>query len=248
MWRLVLVLVVSCPVSALAQTSLLPHYREWEITGFTGGNFIGEYHFPTQVVGSNLESTRTIGVDYGSGYQFGFRLTENVNDYWAADLEYSFTDQNVHFTNLSPDVPSLSVRNWINHINYNVVYLPFPRENRFRPYVGGGIGAIFFFIPGKSSSEAQQRGLQLDDSWRFLFNVGGGLKYLIIDQFAVVFDFKDSLSRLPSYGIPDSASVINGQFHPGVDIHGTLNNFQISIGANVQWDDFAFRRRSRRRH
>jgi hypothetical protein len=62
-----------------------------------------------------------------------------------------------------------------------------------------------------------------------------------------VFDLKDSLSRLPSYGIPDSAFVVNGQFHPGIDIHGNLNNFQISIGANVQWDDFAFRHRSRRR-
>src|SRR5215471_4474509 len=205
MWRLVLIFALSYPVSALAQTFLPPHYRDWEITGFTGGSFIGDYHFSTPVFGSNLESTRTIGVNYGLGYQLGFRLTENVNDYWATDLEYSFTRQNVRFTNLSPDLASLSVKNDVHHIVYNVLYLPFPRENRFRPYAGGGFGAALFVTPGKASNEALQRGLELHDSWRFLVNVGGGFKYLIIDQFAVVFDVKDSISRLPSYGLSGSA-------------------------------------------
>ena len=246
MWRLALMLAVCSPGSALAQTYSPLQYREWEVTFFTGGSSIGGYHFPTRVFGSAVETSRTIGVEYRPGNQLGLRLTENVNDSWAADLEYSFALHNLRFSNLSPDVPDLSAKTYVHHIDYNVVYLALPRDKRFRPYAQVGVGGVLFFIDGKSSGEAQQRGLQLHDSWRFLFNVGGGLKYLIMDQFAVAFDLKDGVSRLPSYGLPDSVLVVNGEYHPGVSVHGTVNNWQFSIGANVQWDDFAFRHRSRK--
>src|SRR5215831_15536600 len=118
MWRLILVFAVCCSDSALAQISTLPHYREWEITGFTGGSFIGDYHFPTRVFGSDLERSRTVGVEFRPGYQLGFRLTQNVNDSWAADLEYSFAPQYLRITNLSPNVPNLSVKNYVHHIAY----------------------------------------------------------------------------------------------------------------------------------
>ena len=51
---------------------------------------------------------------------------------WAADLEYSYSLQNLRFTNLSPDVQRLSVNNYIHHIDYNVAYMPLPRDRRFR--------------------------------------------------------------------------------------------------------------------
>ena len=242
MWRLNLVLALCCAQSALAQSS--PEYREWEIGGFTGGSFAGTYQFNTAVFGSGRETSRTVGMQYSPGYQVGIRLTQYFNESWDAELEYSYALQNLRFTNLSPDIQAISVNNYIHHIDYNIAYVPVPPDKRFRPYVKVGTGAVLFFINGESLSEANQQGLKLRQStWQFLFNWGGGLKYLVVDQFAVSVDVKDSLSAIPKYAIPSAAQVINGQFHPGVSINGMMNNWQISASANYQWDEWNFTRR-----
>jgi hypothetical protein len=138
----------------------------------------------------------------------------------------------------------VSVNNYIHHIDYNMAYLPIPTSKQFRPYVKAGTGAVLFFINGESLSVAQQQGLKLRQSpWQFIFNWGGGVKYLVLDRFAVSFDVKDSLSGIPRYAIPKSAQVINGVFQPGVAIDGVLNNWQIGVAANFQWDEWNFRLR-----
>ena len=244
MKHLVLAFALCCADLASAQTASPPEYREWEFTPFAGGSFAGSYHFPTTVLGSDHETSRTVGMQYNSGYQLGMRVTDNFNELWAADLEYSFALQNLRFTNLSPDLPVLSLNNYTHHFDYNVAYMPLPRTRRFRPYVDAGAGASLFFINGDSRSQATQQGVKLrDGTWEFLFNIGGGGKYLVADQFAVTFDIKDAVSRIPRYGLRDTAQVINGQFVPGIHVHGILHNWQLNVGANFQWDEWNFRRR-----
>jgi opacity protein-like surface antigen len=246
MWRLILVLSVCCAESAaLAQSR--PEYRDWEFAGFAGGSFGDSFRFATPVFGSDRETSRTVGMQYSPGYLVGVRLSQYFNDFWAADLEYSYSLQNLRFTNLSPDVQRLSVNNYIHHIDYNVAYMPLPRDSRFRPYVNAGTGAVLFFINGESLSAARQQGLNLRQStWEFRFNLGGGVKYLVMDQFAVSLDVKNSLSGIPKYAVPSSTQVIDGQYHPGIAVDGIMQNWQLSAAANFQWDEWNFRRRKRR--
>jgi len=71
----------------------------------------------------------------------------------------------------------------------------------------------------------------------FLVNCGGGFRYLLRDQVAFNLDVKDRLSNVPSYGLPDSARVVNGQYQAGMLAHGVAQNWQINFALTFQWDE-----------
>ena len=227
---------VFCP-SLFAQSSYSPEYREFEVTVFTGISLGADFEFPTQVFGTDQESSRTVGMRYNSGYLLGARVNQNFGDFWAVDLDYTFSNQRLTFINLLPNNQSLSFNNYLHYGSYNVSFLPLPRTSRFRPYANTGVGFALFYIPSRVRREILERGIALRDSWEFLLNWGGGLKYLAADQFALTFDVKDRLSRVPSYGLPVSARIVNGQFQPGIAKHGVFNNWQFSFGLTYQWDE-----------
>lgn len=245
MWCLIVAAILCFSECALAQTDDFKH-REYAITGYTGVSFGGDFSFATPVIGSSQESARTVGMHYSPGYQLGVRINDNYSDSWAADIEYSFSHQNLRFTNVSPSIPAISVNNYLHHASYNMTHLLAPPEKRFRPMIYAGVGAANYWINGESKSEAKLQGLRLRDSWEFLFNIGGGAEYLLLDKLAFTFKVRDSLTEMPSYGLPESVQVVNGQYVPGVTTRGIMQNWQIDAGAVFQWDDGRFRYKPRR--
>ena len=242
MWRrtlftLIVVVGIASSTSAFAQTAYSSENREWEATGFAGYVFRHNFQFPTPVIGSVSETSRTVGVHYSPAWVVGARVIQNLGEHASADLEYSFSDQDVTLTNLSPDIPSFHITQAVHNMSYNISYLPLPLSKRLRPYGLAGVGAVLFWIPGGTSREAKALNFNLRSSWQFLVNAGGGVRYLVRDQFALNLDVRDRISRLPSWGIPPSASVVDGVFNPGVSRHGVLNNWQISVGFTYQWDE-----------
>jgi opacity protein-like surface antigen len=241
MLRLILALplVCLCGQVVFAQSPYLLEHRQWEFSGFAGGSFMsGEDEFVTQVRDNGTAlTTRTVGLRYASGYQIGMRVGENLGDFWTADLEYSFANQPLTFTNLSPTIQSLSVGQFVHHWSYSISYSPASRLKRFRPYAKIGTGATLFFLHGENKELAFQQGLRLQDTWKFLVNWGGGAKYLVHDQVALMFDVKNNMTGVPNYGLPKSASIVNGVFFPGMARHGTLNNWQLNFGIAYQWDE-----------
>lgn len=198
----------------------------------------GDIQSHTLVSGSATETSRSVGVHYGSGYQIGARIAENLRDVWSAELEYSFANQPLRFTNLTPTVQSLSISQSVNHFAYNVAYLPPLGYGRFRPYAKIGVGANLFYVHESSRDEAQALGIHLRDSWQFSFNWGGGFKYLANDQTVLILDVRDFVSSIPSYGLPQSAQVVNGGFQPGFAHNGFLNNVQFNVGVSFRWTDW----------
>jgi hypothetical protein len=232
-----LVLACLCVHAAFGQTDAL-HYRDWE-TGAAGGVSLmaGKSEFNTRVFDGSQTSVRTVGMNYESGYQWGYRVGEYLGDYWAADLEYSFANQPLRFTNLSPTVASISLGQSVHHFSYSISYLPFSRLKRFRAYGKLGTGATLYYIHGDSKTDALDQGLRLEDTWKFLVNWGGGMKYLAGNQVALTFDVRDNMTGVPSYGLPRSARVVNGQYFPGMATNGLLHNWQLNVGVAFQWDD-----------
>jgi hypothetical protein len=211
---------------------------EYEGSVFGGGSFAQDFHFQTSVSGSPLETSRTVGVHYGSGYVAGGRVNQNVNNYWGATLEYSFANQPLTFTNLSPTVQSLSLSQTVHHLLYNVSYIPLGGFERFRPYAQLGAGATLFYLHGSSRDQALASGIYVRDDWKFTGNWGAGLKYVLDEQTALVLDFKDSISSVPSYGLPSTAQLVNGHFQPGVGRTGLLNIWQVNFGVAFRWNDW----------
>jgi hypothetical protein len=235
---LILGLAVVSGTAAMAQTPYTPTDPEWAVSGFVGPVFSEKFQFQTSVSGEGPESSRTVGMEYETGYVTGVRIAQNLNEYWGADLEYSFANQRLRFLNLSPAISDLTLNHYLHHLSYSVAVLPLPRMKHFRPYVNTGIGAAWFYLPGRVKKDAAELGLQLRDSWEMSFRFGGGFKYRLLDELGFVVDVRDTLSRIPSYGLPSSARTANGQYQPGIDPRGLLHNVQFSVGFSYQWDEF----------
>jgi hypothetical protein len=234
---IILFFVLTFARPAVAQEGPSLEHRQWEATGFTGGNFTTNFRLPTVVSGSDQESSRTVGMRHASGYQIGASITDNFKEFWSGDLEYSFGHEDLSFTNLSPALQSLSLTQYAHRLSYNVSYLPLPPIKRFRPYGAVGAGTALYFLPGQSKEIAFSNGLNLRDSWVFLVNCGGGFRYLLRDQFAFTLGVRDQLSNVPSYGLPDTTIVVNGQYRPGMHTHGVAQSWQIHFGLSFQWDE-----------
>src|ERR1051325_904478 len=119
-WKTSLVIVVTlleC-VAAYPQDTAPPEHRDWEVSGFAGRSYAGKFQFATPVTDNGQQSTRDVGLEYRSGNLVGVRIHENLNDYWAAAMEYSFAAQPVRFVNLSPAIQNLSLNQYIHHLAY----------------------------------------------------------------------------------------------------------------------------------
>jgi hypothetical protein len=230
--------LAQCPCPPLAPCPCPIEYRDWELSPFGGASILDGSEFSTPVTGSAIETSREVGIEYRPGYQIGLRLTQYLGDFWGADIEYSFANQPLRFTNLTPQIPTLALSHSLNHWSYSVSSLPLPGYKRFRPYIKLGMGASLYYIHESSKDAALAEGVALRNSWKYTVNLGGGFKYLIEDQFAVTLDVRDQMTGVPSYGLPPAATVVNGQFEPGFARRGLQNNWQFNLGASFQFDDY----------
>jgi opacity protein-like surface antigen len=238
-YRLIPILTFLVAGCLLASAQASPSHEEstYEFTGFGGVSGAGDHDFPTLVWRDDAVTSQTEGMHFASGYQVGLRVSENLSDHWAVHLEYSFANQPLRFTNLSPTVESLSLGHYVHHLSYDASFLLLPPNKRFRPYLKAGAGTALFYIAGHSKDEARAAGVPLRDSWEFAFNWGAGLKTHVQDQVLLIFEVKDQVSGIPSYGLPHSAVIRDGQFVPGISRNGFLHNVQLNVGIGFQWDD-----------
>jgi opacity protein-like surface antigen len=235
--QLLLAFLVLPSIPGQAQTVLDLTHREWEVSIFGGGSFLGSGTYVTPVSGSNQQSSRTVGLSYAAGSQMGFRITDNRWRHFGATAEYGFSNQPLTFTNLSDSTPSLGLGHAIHRVAYDVLYYPRNRDFRMRPYVFAGPGVSLFYIKGSAKQAASAQGIGLSDPWKFTMNWGGGVKYLLADHIAASLQFSDSISGVPSYGLPAAGSVVSGRYVPGFQPDGLLHNWLISFGFIYQWSD-----------
>jgi opacity protein-like surface antigen len=167
----------------------------------------------------------------------GASITDNRWQHWGATLEYSFANQPITFANLTDSVSSLSLGHVIHRFSYDVLYYPLDRSQKVRPYLFAGPGVSLFYVKSSSKDEAASQGISLSDPWKFTMNWGGGVKYLLKSQVAASFQFSDSISGVPGYGLPRTGIVVSGGYAPGFRPDGLMNNWLISFGLNYQWDD-----------
>jgi len=222
---------------ARGQTSSPPSHRRWEVSAFGGASTLGDHTFATPVLGDSSTTSRTVGLSYDTGYMAGARILESLSEFWGAEFEYSFANQPLQFTGLTPDMAALDLSHSVHRFDYSLVFFVADPYKRLRPFFTTGAGVSLFHVGGSSKSEAASlTGIDLKDRWHFTFNWGGGVKYLLRDHWAVRFDFRDMITGVPDYGFPSSAQVVQGQFTPGFAPSGIMHGLQYSLGIAYQWD------------
>ncbi len=226
-------LMLSTPARAQGQSK--PEHQEWEASFFYGGSFLGSGTYATPVEGSSTSTSRNVELKYASGYLMGASITNNRGQRYGGAFEYSFANQPMTFTNLADSIPSLSFGQSVHRFAYNLIYYPMERQKQLRPYVFAGPGVALFAVKGSSKDAAAVQGVHLNDPWKMTMNWGGGIKYLVMKQAGIQFQFSDSISGVPGYGLPETAKAGPGGANAGFRPDGLMNNWQVSIGFNYQW-------------
>ena len=219
-----------------AQSPYPVSHRKWEFSAFGGTSIVRDQVFETPVLGGEQQFSIPVGMQYGSSWLVGARLSESMGDHWGAEFEYSYANQPLRFTDLTPDLPALSLHQGVNTFAYNFIFFFTNPYKRLRPYAIAGVGTSLFHTYGSAKSDAAAAGIQLGDSWTFVFDWGGGVKYLFHDHWAARVDFRGHLGTMPDYGLPASAVISQGQYIPGLAASGTLQNWHVTAGIAYQWD------------
>jgi opacity protein-like surface antigen len=198
--------------------------NKWEFSLFGGSSFRGSESYLTPVQGV---PAREVGLRFADGYVVGARITENLGDWFGAELDYNLTNHPLQFTDLLPGIPPVHVDNRVHNLTYSVVVYGRDRASRIRPYGAFGPGVSLFQTFGDGERDAVGLGINLQDAWKFSFSFGGGAKVQMGRNWGLRADIRDQITGVPGYGLPRTAPAFaEAGFRPD----GVLHNWQVSIG------------------
>ena len=210
------------------QIRLFPRENKWEVSFFSGLSSLGGDSFVTPLQDGG---TQMVFLDYDAGLVLGARITENLGQHFGAEFEYAYADHDLFFAGLSPSAPSLNLDQKVHKFSYSGLYYLKDRNQRVRPYASGGIGASFYELSSQSEGEALQAGVTVKDRWKLAFSWGAGIKVHAGRRWGLRLDFRDHVTGVPNYGLPEQAPLIApGQTGPGFRPDGLLHNWQLTGG------------------
>ena len=211
-----------------AQVPLPRIENKWEISVLAGISGLGDGTFATPVEGG---TTQDVAQDFETSYVVGVRVTENLGQYFGAELEYSFVNQPVVLLNLSPSVSRLDVDHKVHKFAYSILVYGRDRAKRIRPFGSIGVGTSLFQVTNDSQDEALRQGVDLKNRWKVAFSYGAGVKFQMGPGWGLRADFRDQVTGVSDWGLPSQAAVLeNGEIGPAFRPDGVLHNWQISGG------------------
>ena len=191
---------------------------------FAGASLLGGGK--TFFLGNNGFNTK-----FQNGGKIGFRGTVNIRDHWAAEGAYGFESDGLQVTQTTPlqNVRDFGVH--IHQVTANGLYFFDNRDHRFRPFATAGIG----FMRYNPTSDAKlaagtaflDQPVLLHGETHFDFNIGVGAEAMIVQHIGARFDFRDHITGLPRFGLPQNAQSPGGPHYP---ITGLVSNWEIAAG------------------
>ena len=204
-----------------------PAKQKYEVSIFGGWASLGDRSF---VTAADDGSVNTVGVDFESGPAFALRVTDNFSQHLGAELEYAFSGHDSSFTNLAPMVPLLEVKQRLHKFTYSAVIYPTDRRGHIRPFAIVGVGATYFQSSTDQDELALSNGIDLQSRWKLAYTYGGGVKFMMGQQWALRVDVRNQVSTVPDYGLPRQALTTDGVMGPALRPEGFYQNWQVGAG------------------
>jgi hypothetical protein len=173
---------------------------------------------------------------FQNGGKFGFRGDFNIRDHWAIEGTYGFESDGLNVARTSPVQSTTNFGVHIHQLEANGIYYFNARGARFRPFATAGIGIMRYNPTGDARLAA---GTQFLDQPVVLhgethpdFVPGVGVEALIVNHIGARFDFRDHITGLPRFGLPENAQSANGPHYP---ISGMVSNWEFSVGVTYHF-------------
>src|SRR5262245_60885786 len=135
--------------------------------------------------------------NFVDGGIFGVRLRENLVEHFGLEQSFTFLGKS------NAQFPGALLGTRIQQFYFNGNLIGYDNESRIRPYFSGGVGVGMFRPTDDAKSIGSSAlGVSIDNSNKFQFNYGGGLKIKLADHFGLDFSVRDFVGKSPSYGYP----------------------------------------------
>ena len=163
--------------------------QEWEIGAAVG---YGWYHD-----GSIYGPGETIQAGIRNRFAAGAVLGEDLYEHISGEVRWIYHDGHpfLQGPGFKTDIQGNS-----NTLTYDALFYTAPKRRRLRPFVAAGLGAKDYVIAGPAPVPQPVPTIALlttEDQWKFVADVGGGVKYRLMDHMLVRVDFRDYLTSFP---------------------------------------------------
>jgi opacity protein-like surface antigen len=198
-----------CASAAMAQP-------QWELGGVIG---YGWYRNGT-IFGSGATAQAGIRNRFVAGAVLG----EQPYEYLSGEIRYVYQDGHPF---LSSGGQKYDVQGQSHTITYDFLVHLRPRASRWQPFVAAGVGGKDYVIAGPVPANPAFSNLgriTTQDQWKFVFDVGGGVKYRLFEHVLLRVDFRDYMTTFPKQQIaPAAGNTARGifqQFTPMFGVSG----------------------------
>ena len=173
--------------------------------------------------GTIFSSAGTVQAGIRNRFVAGAVLGDDKWDYVSAEIRYIFHDGHPYlkYKGTTTDIQGQS-----HTITYDLLFHLKKTENRLRPFFAAGAGAKGFIIAGPApfpQPVPDIATLNASNQWKFVTDVGGGVKYRMGKYVLLRGDFRDYITTFPSRELTPA---------PHGTTRGVFNQFTVMFGVS----------------
>ena len=199
---------------------------------FSTAAFAQQYEIGASI-GYGIYRNGTIFSDSGSAqagirnrFAAGIILGDDFSDYVAAQFRYLYHDGHPFLQ--APGVKA-DIQGQSDALTTELLFHFKKRDQRWRPYLAGGIGAKEYIVAGPEPFPQpipQIASLTTNDVWKVVFTAGGGIKYRLIPHMLLRAEFLDYMTTFPRGQIvPAPHNTARGVFQQLTPLFGVSYTF-----------------------
>lgn len=187
--------------------------QPWEVGGFIGYGWYrnGTIFGPGESIQAGIRNRFAAGVVVG----------EDAYDHISGEFRWLYHDGHPF---LSGSGSKVDIQGNSHTFTYDALFHLYSPKHRLRPYVAAGAGAKLYVIAGPEPNPqpfAAIATLTSQDQWKFVADVGAGVKYLVVPHLLVRFDFRDYMTSFPRAQIaPAKGNTARGIFQQFTPMFG----------------------------
>ncbi len=191
--------------------------------------------------GSFLKAKRTFiaGGDpfrseYANGGKATLRGAMDMNRHWSVETSYGYGTNNLRIYELNnlgvSQQRDYGVR--IHQFSGNVLAFMNGPDSRVRLFGTAGLGLQHFSPTGAAKTYAAtvqfvQEKATLTSNNALGINFGAGIEAKATDQLGLRFDFRDHITGIPHFGVPQVNPGTGADYYP---VNGHVQNLELSVG------------------
>ena len=187
--------------------------QQFELGGSIG---YGIYRDGT-IFGPGTSAQAGIRNRFAAGAVFG----ENMYNCISGEFRYTYQDGHPF---LASGGVKTDIQGQSHAVTYDLLFHLQPRQRRVRFFAAAGAGAKGYVIAGPApflQPLAALGTLTTHDEWKFVADLGGGVKFRLTDHIQVRLDFRDYISAFPKVQIaPTGSNTARGIFQQFTPLFG----------------------------